>query len=224
MSPDRREAYWEQRLQEVRGQLSQMGRLAQRNLRDALHSLIQRDSDLADQVEAHDSEVDELEKHLDATVVAFVSTHSPAATDCRQLLMAIKIGAEWEEIADQATTIARRARQLSQCAVVEWPIPLESMSHHVQAMVASSLQALDQKDSALARSVIELDDEVDRQYAAGIRLIQERLMVERTLVGPALHWLTIFKALERAADRAANIAEAIVFWLEASDIRHSPPS
>ncbi|MEY5026116.1 MAG: Phosphate-specific transport system accessory protein PhoU [Verrucomicrobiota bacterium] len=223
MSLERREAYWEHRLQEVRAQLSEMGRLAQRNLHDSLQALIQGDSDLADQVESRDSEVDALEKHLDATVVAFVSTHSPAATDCRQLLMAMKIGAEWEEIADQATTIARRARQLSRCATMGRPIPLESIANPVQAMVAASLQALDQKDSALARSVIDRDDEVDRAYAKAIHEIQASILADRSVVGPALHWLTILKALERAADRSANIAEEIVFWLEAEDIRHTTP-
>lgn len=200
-----------------------MGAMALRNLREAIQALIQRDPLMATQVEAQDSEVDEFEKRIDATVIAFVSTHSPAASDCRQLLMAIKISTELEEIADQATTIARRARELSSCAPQNWPIPLESIAQHVQEMVAFSLTALERQDSVLARSVIELDDEVDRQYAAGIAQIQALILADRSMAGPALHWLTIFKAFERAADRSANIAEEIVFWLEAADIRHSNP-
>jgi phosphate transport system protein len=64
---------------------------------------------------------------------------------------------------------------------------------------------------------------VDRAYAKAIHEIQASILADRSVVGPALHWLTILKALERAADRSANIAEEIVFWLEAEDIRHTTP-
>ncbi len=191
-----------------------------RQLNEAVDALVHSHLELADRVEQQDDEVDEYQKRIDELVVGFVSTHSPAASDCRQLLMAMKIVDELEEIADQATTIARRARDLAACAPCPPVAAFGGLVERVPEIVASAMRSFQMRDAVLARQVIESDDEVDERYAEGITEIQSLILEERGRTPAALHWLTIFKALERAADRAANIAEEVVFWVEGDDIRH----
>jgi phosphate transport system protein len=40
------------------------------------------------------------------------------------------------------------------------------------------------------------------------------------LARQALNALMIARALERMADRATNIAEEVIFWVQGEDIRH----
>jgi phosphate transport system protein len=220
MFAERKAAYWEHRILLVCGQLQTMGALTLRQLNEAVDALVQGNIELADRVERQDDEVDEYQKQIDELVVGFVSTHSPAAADCRQLLMAMKIVDELEEIADQATTIARRARDLKGCPACPPVAAFGGLVARVPEMVSSAMRSFQTRDAELARRVIERDDEVDVRYAEGIGEIQSLILGDRARTAAALHWLTIFKALERAGDRAANIAEAVVFWVEGDDIRH----
>src|SRR3954463_1299076 len=104
---------WEQELHAIREQVLMMCGLAERNLSMAMRALVERNDTLADSVEAEDSEIDQLEVILDDMVCTFISTHGVAASDTRFVLTASKIASNLERIADEATPIARRARELN---------------------------------------------------------------------------------------------------------------
>src|SRR5277367_4311249 len=97
----------------IREPLLLMSSLADRNLSLALRALVERDENLADAVEAEDSQLDELEVSVDELVINHMATHAPVATDCRFMLVASKISSNLERIADQAVSIARRAKELN---------------------------------------------------------------------------------------------------------------
>ena len=100
-------------LANIRETLLMMASITDRNLSMAIKALIERDDELADTVEMEDSQVDQLEVTVDEMVITYMATHAPVATDCRFMLVASKISSDLERIADQATTIARRARDLN---------------------------------------------------------------------------------------------------------------
>src|SRR5688572_16740415 len=105
--------FWELQLHAIREQVLMMCGLAERNLEMTMRALVERDDKLAHLVEAEDSEIDQLEVTIDEMVVKFISTHGAVATDTRFVLAASKISSNLERIADEATTIARRARELN---------------------------------------------------------------------------------------------------------------
>jgi len=100
-------------LSKLRETLLMMSSLADRNLSLALKSLVERDSKLAETVEAEDSQLDTLEVNADEQVIAHMALHAPVAPDCRFMLVASKISSNLERIGDQAVTIARRAKELN---------------------------------------------------------------------------------------------------------------
>ena len=105
--------FWEQQLVDLREQLLMMSGLTERNLALAMRALVERDDKLADAAEAEDEQVDQLEIQIDEMVITYMATHGPIARDCRLMLTASKISNNLERIADQATKIARRARDLN---------------------------------------------------------------------------------------------------------------
>lgn len=214
-------AYWEHHLFELRDLILMMGGLVEHSLEHAIRALQERSDSLADLAEEEDQEIDQYEIKIDDYVVTYISTHSPKAHDCRFLLIATKIGTDLEEIADQATTIARRARLLNQKPVFKTAGSITLMLPEVQSMVRKAIQAFVQQDVNLALEVIRQDAFVDSQHRQSKQEVEEGIKADPSQAGAGIHLITLAKALERAADRAASIAEEVIFLVDAQDVRHS---
>ena len=213
--------YWEQHLTDIREQLLMMSGLTERNLSQSVRALLERDDALADLVEAEDSEIDELEKRIDERVISYISTHGPMASDCRFLITASKIASELERIADQATTIARRARDLNKNAPLQSMAGIPVMAEEVQAMLRQSIRAFVERETDLALEVIGRDKLVDAEYKEAAAEVESAIMADPSTTAGELHLLTVAKALERAGDHATNIAEEVFYLYKGEDIRHS---
>jgi len=212
--------YWEQHLNQIREQLLMMSGLTERNLEQSIRSLMERSDNMAELVEAQDSEVDDLEKSIDERVITYISTHGPMARDCRFLITASKIASELERIADQATTIARRARDLNRGPELKSLANVPLMAAEVQSMLRQSIKAFVERDTDLALEVIGRDKLVDAEYKEAAREVENSIVADPTTTARELHMLTVAKALERAGDHATNIAEEVFYLYKGEDIRH----
>jgi len=212
--------YWEQHLNQIREQLLMMSGLTERNLEQSIRSLMERNDNMAELVEAQDSEVDDLEKSIDERVITYISTHGPMARDCRFLITASKIASELERIADQATTIARRARDLNRGPELKSLANVPLMAAEVQSMLRQSIKAFVERDTDLALEVIGRDKLVDAEYKEAAREVENSIVADPTTTARELHMLTVAKALERAGDHATNIAEEVFYLYKGEDIRH----
>jgi phosphate transport system protein len=214
-------AYWEQHLSEIREDLLLMSALTERNLSQSVRALLERHNELADLVEAEDSEVDELQKRIDDKVVTYISTHGPMARDCRFLITASKIASELERIADQATTIARRTRDLNRSVPLPSMAGIPAMAAGVQEMLRHSIRSFVERETELALAVIARDKVVDAEYKGCVAYVEATIVADPETTARALHLLTVSKALERAGDHATNIAEEVFYLYVGEDIRHS---
>jgi phosphate transport system protein len=212
--------YWEQHLNQIREQLLMMSGLTERNLEQSIRSLMERNDNMAELVEAQDAEVDQLEKSIDERVVTYISTHGPMARDCRFLITASKIASELERIADQATTIARRARDLNRGPELKSLANIPLMASEVQSMLRQSIKAFVERDTDMALEVIGRDKLVDAEYKEAAREVEHSIVADPTKTAGELHMLTVAKALERAGDHATNIAEEVFYLYKGEDIRH----
>ena len=211
---------FEAQLSHIRETLLMMSSLTDRNLTLAIRALVERDDRLADLAETADGEIDQLEVTVDDLVITYMATHGPIARDSRLMLTVSKISSNLERIADQATTIARRARALNKEPQFVALVDIPSMARLMQVILHDAITAFVDGKLELARSLIPKDkevDEINRRIAA--RLIG--LMIESPEnVTRAVHLMTIAKAIERAADHAQNIAENVVYLYSGQDIRH----
>ena len=95
------------------------------------------------------------------------------------------------------------------------------MLPEVLAMVRKAIRAFLEQDIDLAHEVIRQDVLIDTQHKESKREVEEGIRAEPSNAGAGLHFFTISKALERAADRATSIAEEVVFLVNGRNIRHS---
>lgn len=211
---------FETQLAQIRGTLLMMSGVTDRNIALALRALVERDDKLTDVVEAEDSQIDKLEVTIDEMVITYMATHGPVATDCRFMLAASKISSNLERIGDQATTIARRTRDLNREPMLKPLIDIPLMAEIAQQMLRDSITAFVDGNVDLAQEVIGCDksvDDINRQLS---RELTTYMMESPKAITRCLNLMIIAKAIERVADHAQNIAEEVFYLYRAQDIRH----
>lgn len=213
--------FWEQQLNEIREQLLLMSGLTERVFALAIRSLVERDDKLADTVESEDDQIDHLEVQIDERVVTFISTHGAVARDCRFVLMASKISSNLERIADEATTIARRSRELNTEPLLKPLIDIPIMAETAREMLRDSITAFVDMKPDLAIEIIARDKTVDSIHKALVRELTAAMIENPGTITRALNLMRVAKAIERVADHATNIAEEVHYLSRGEDIRYN---
>ena len=214
------ENYFEAGLDGLRQKLLTMASHAETAVNQALQALLQRDHDLAVRVKENDRILDQFEVDIDEMVIQLL-TKAPLATNLRLVTVAMKISQNLERIGDEATKIAKRARDLSQEPPVKINLDLPRMAHMSLDMLKAALDAFVNHDSAAARALIPRDKEVDALNKEIHQVLAQHMVSNPDTIGRCLHLMVVSKSLERIADHAKNMAEDIVYLYEAQDIRHT---
>jgi phosphate transport system protein len=132
----------------------------------------------------------------------------------------MKINADLERIGDQAVNIAENATQLLAHPPLKPLLDLPRMAELAQQMTRDSLDAFVRRDCELARKVLERDDEADQLKDQNFRVLLTYMMADPGTIERALALILVARNLERIADHATNIAEDVIFLVEAKDVRH----
>lgn len=214
------ENYFEAGIENLRQQLLVMASHAEKSVNDSVQALMQRNRDLALQVKDNDDIIDRFEVEIDELAIVLL-TKAPLASNLRLVTVAMKISQNLERIGDEASKIAKRARDLSQEPPVKVNLDLPRMATLSLAMVKDSLDSFVNKDSAAARAIIPRDKEVNALNKQIHATLCKHMMENPDTIARCLHWIVAAKSLERIADHAKNIAEEVVYLCEAQDIRHA---
>jgi len=197
-----------------------MGGIVEQRVSQAVLALMERRAELSDAVIEGDKEVNDLQIEIDDRCLKLLALQQPMASDLRLITSAMKINADLERIGDQAVNIAENANQLLSQPPLKPLLDLPRMAEIAQQMTRDSLDAFVHRDSALARKVLERDDEVDQLKDQNFRVLLTYMMADPGTIERALGLILISRNLERIADHATNIAEDVIFLVEAKDVRH----
>ena len=99
-------------------------------------------------------------------------------------------------------------------------IDIAEMSEIAQKMTRDALDSFVRRDVALAREVLLRDDKVDQLKDRVFRVLLTHMMADPGTIERALGLILISRNIERIADHATNIAEDVIFLVEAKDVRH----
>ena len=212
--------HFDMELDVLKQKLLTMASHAETAVNQALQALTQRDRDLALRVKEDDRIIDQFEVEIDELVIQLL-TKAPLASNLRLVTTAMKISQNLERVGDEATKIAKRARDLSQEPPVKIVLDLPRMARLALDMLKAALDAFVNRDPAAARALIPRDNEVDALNKEIHQQLAQHMTDNPETIGRCLHWIVAAKSLERIADHAKNIAEEVVFLCEAQDIRHT---
>lgn len=202
---------FDQQLDILSSMLIHMGELCTTAIEEVVVALNTKDRERAKAVIAADSEIDQMEKDIEGLCLKLLLQQQPVARDLRQISAALKMITDMERIGDQTGDIADIVLSTEFPASQSYT-DIETMAVAVAKMVGDSITAYVQKDLAMARGVMEADEEVDRLFD----IIKKELIDviarehdEKSNV--AIDLIMITKYLERIGDHATNIAEWVEF-------------
>jgi phosphate transport system protein len=218
--PQHTNRQYEEELRGLRAGLLKMGGLAERQIAEAIDSLVDRNTGQARTTIARDVEVNRMDTDMDERCVRLLALHQPAASDLRFITTGLKITTDLERIGDNAVNICERAIELNQEPQLKPYIDIPRMAEIAQSMVKDSLDAFMRDDTTLAEEVIDRDDEVDQLNYQIYRELLSYMAEDPQTIPRATRILFVSKYLERIADHATNIAEMVVFMVKGRTIRH----
>ncbi len=212
--------HFEQEIAGLKQKLLTMASHAESTVRQALEALTNRDYELALRVRADDEILDRFEVEVDEMAIRLLAK-APLASDLRLITVAMKISQNLERVGDEATKIAKRARDLSQDPPLKVAIDIPRLATLALGMMKDALDAFVNQDTASARDLIPRDKGVDALNKEIHRRLLEQMTESGETITRCLHLMVVAKSLERIADHAKNIAEEVVYLCEANDIRHT---
>ncbi|WP_136796979.1 MULTISPECIES: phosphate signaling complex protein PhoU [Desulfosediminicola] len=209
----------------LKKKLMQVSTMVEERVRTAAACLSERNDEALQKLILTDYEVDEMEVEIEEDCLKILALHQPVASDLRFIIAVIKINNEIERIADMAVSIAMRIQSIykkydeSGNGQNPWIYDYSQMSDKVIVMLKMSLDALVNRDPAMARQVFILDDDVDQMMIDAYDQVREEIKRKPDQPGQLINIYLVARHLERIADRSTNISEEVIHLVEGTIVR-----
>jgi len=207
-------------LNTTREDLLAMASRTRHNLDLAIRGLLERSPELCAQVIADDEEIDNLEMKIDKEGMQTMMLFQPVASDLRSLVSIMKVSSNLERVADQAVSIAKRARKFAKLDALPEIRLVEPLHTLAASLLHDSITAFAERNIPLALGIRDRDDELDNAHKRLVKALTKRMEEDTPNIRAYLDLIFIVRFLERVGDHAKNIGEEAVFVASAQDIRH----
>jgi len=207
----------------LKSELVSMWILVQSQFNKAKEAMLQFDKDLAREVMVKEKRVNSFELKIDRDCENILALYCPVAIDLRFLLATLKINTNLERIGDIAAGIAKY--------IVESPVNFDMealeksqvlrMYEEAVNILMDTRTAFEKEDTVLARSIFKRDDVLDQINMDAASNIGELIKSDISNINESLYILSIIRKLERVGDQSMNIAEEIIFYVEAKILKHA---
>ncbi len=198
-------------LREVEEDVLTMGDMVAKAIERSIEALQKRDLILAHQIIADDAQINKQRFSIEEKCIELIATQQPMASDLRLIVAVLNILTELERIGDYAEGIAKIVIMIGDEAPLKPLIDIPRMGEITLDMLNKSLQSFVARDVELAMKAVSLDSIVDSLYDQVFRELLTFMMVDPKTTNRATRLIWVAHNLERAADRATNICERVVF-------------
>jgi phosphate transport system protein len=206
----------------IRRNTLEMWNLVINQLSKAEEALCFGDKSIAREVRANEKRVDAMELSITIDCENILALFTPVAVDLRFVLAVLKISYNLERIGDYAKTIAVIAEQLDEPVKQELlnKTGLSSMFKVSETMLNEVCRAFETDNNKLAVDVFGKDESIDAINKGSIAIFTKLIEEHKSDIPLLLNLLSVIRRLERVGDQSKNIAEEIIFYLEARVIKH----
>lgn len=209
-------------LQELKTEIIGMWTLVISQMRKTQIALLQYDKDIAREVIANEKRVNALELKVDRDCENIFALMNPVAVDLRFVLAILKINNNLERIGDIAKGMAKLIVN-SNSAIDEKLMTVaqvEIMFETSIQMLTDLLIAFDEENTKLAREIFTRDEKLDELNMNANNIVSNYIHDNTDKVEQALNIHSSIRKLERIGDQCTNIAEEIIFYIEAKVLKH----
>ncbi|HEV3060080.1 MAG TPA: phosphate signaling complex protein PhoU [Vicinamibacterales bacterium] len=207
-------------LAELKQSVVTMGELAADRLAMAISGLVARDRDLLADVVGGDARLDTWQIQIDEHCFTLLARHQPVASDLRTIVSALRINTDVERVGDLAVNVAEAAERYLVHPPVKPLIDLPRMGELAVRMLRDALGAFTDRDVSLAHNVLQQLAWLNVLRNQVFRELLTYMLGNPRVIEPSVELILISRQVERVGEHATNVAEDVVFLVEARDIRH----
>ncbi|EJW14560.1 phosphate signaling complex protein PhoU [Paenibacillus alvei] len=198
-------------LEELSKLLEEMGARVERALSESIESLKNTDVERAKRIISEDAELNRIEEKIIDLGSKLILTQQPVAKDLRRILVAFRISNDLERMGDLSIDVAKVVLRMEGQTLIKPLIDLPRMAETVQIMIKESIQAYIKEDVNLAYKMAKDDDLVDQLYSQIFRELLTYVVENPQNASQAMLLTFVGRYIERIADHATNIGEAVVY-------------
>jgi phosphate transport system protein len=209
----------------ISNRVLEMGGLVESQVAQSVYALSNFSIETATQVMQQEARVNQMEMAIDRDLSAIIARRQPTARDLRLLIAISKVIANLERVGDEAARIARTVQRLINTGVSSrLRLPVNDLGFEADLAVAQLRKALDafaRLDTAQALSVLKADDQIDQEFDGLLRKLITYMMEDPRTISSSIDLVFVAKAIERVGDHAKNLAEAVIYVVKGTDVRHT---
>ncbi|MDB5264108.1 MAG: hypothetical protein JWQ14_3391 [Adhaeribacter sp.] len=214
----------EKELHRIKEKVDEMWDLVTFQVQGGKEVLINSDKELARKIIKRGKKVNAYDVKIDRMCENLFALFNPVAVDLRWILAVLKINANLERIGDTAEGIARYIKDGETAfdpKLLEMTQVLE-MYEAAESMLVDVRQALAEEDTELAHALIKRDKVLDKINGKADKALLTYMQAYPENISQGLKIANIIRKLERIGDQITNIAEEVVFYVDAKVVKHRP--
>ncbi|MDD7593054.1 MAG: phosphate signaling complex protein PhoU [Peptoniphilaceae bacterium] len=211
---------FEEQLEELNRDLTKMGDLCIESVEHSIKALLLQDKSLVEDVDSAEEAIDALCSRIESETLSLMMSQQPVASDFRFISSAMRMNTDLERLGDQAYNIGHFVKQLLDIGYEKRDLgSIDEMAKIALEMVRESVSAFREGNAQMALDAGHKDDQVDALY---MKVRQEAIQnIRDNAPDPefVVDSVIIAKYLERVADHAQNISEAVLYSVEGTEHR-----
>lgn len=202
-------------LQQIYNQILVLGSMVENALLDSVEALKKQDLPAAKMLYKNDNLINNKHFEIEEKCIKTIATQQPImASDLRILASVLEVNTELERMGDYAKGIARICLIIGKQPFLKPLIDVPRMAEISANMLHEALTAFVDKNATAARSIPEMDDEVDALYNQVYRELVTYMISDPSTIDRANYLMWVAHNLERFADRVTNICERTIYVAE----------
>jgi phosphate transport system protein len=216
----------ENELRQLKMELLTMWSLVNMQMSKSMEALVRNDKELASEIVITEKRVNSFELKVDRDCENIIALYNPVAVDLRFVLAVMKINTNLERIGDIARSTARfvvKSNGTYDQDVLERTRLLEIYEEACDLLVDCK-EAFERENPDIARKIFLRDELLDEINKSAPLTIAGIIRDSPAKIEQCLDVLSTIRRLERAGDHCKNIAEEIIFYIEAKVLKHLPKS
>jgi phosphate transport system protein len=214
------ERHFQRELEHIKTSLIKMSSIIEENFNLVMLALLEHNEAFAKNVIDTENRVNSLEIEIDNAIIDLLALQQPVASDLRFIIAAQKINNDLERIGDHDVNIAESALNLQNVKTIDSLLEIPKMAALTNQMLSFAIDSFIHLDPKMARLVLETDDQVDELNRVMTTAVIELIRSDKRNIEGGLELIRISRNLERIADLTTNIAEEVIFYIQARIVKH----
>ena len=214
----------EQEIHSLKNSISEMWALVHQQLYNAGEAMLTGDKELAYKVISRERRVNAFELKIDSDCEDIIALYAPVAIDLRFVLAMYKINTNLERLGDFAESIARFAGNLPEGEPIDAQLVketrVEEMLSELLSMISLTKEAFEKESSEIASRIFLKDNLIDEINHNSTAIIAKYIEEHKGSALAGLYMAGVIRKMERFGDHCTNIAEELIFYLDAKVMKH----